>query len=86
MYGLWLGVYRCISQLDLELIYKINRAAHGVFLTNNHDGILQPATFTYTTDDAVLEGGLAAYSSILSPEALLFEAHITYILYETLLG
>ena len=48
--------------------------------------VIQPATFTYTTDDAVLEGGLAAYSSIISPESLLFEAHITYILYETLLG
>ena len=54
--------------------------------TKHHDSILQPATFSYTTDDAVLEGGLAAYSSIISPEALLFEAHITYILYETLLG
>ena len=51
-----------------------------------NNSVIQPATFTYTTDDSVLEGGLAAYSSIISPESLLFEAHITYILYETLLG
>jgi len=43
-------------------------------------------TFAYTSDDAVLEGGLTAHSSIIAPESLLFEAHITYILYETLLG
>ncbi|KAL7536547.1 hypothetical protein ACHAXR_007232 [Thalassiosira sp. AJA248-18] len=43
-------------------------------------------TFTYTSDDAVLEGGLTAHSSIIAPESLLFEAHITYILYETILG
>ncbi|KAL7448721.1 hypothetical protein ACHAWC_000866, partial [Mediolabrus comicus] len=51
-----------------------------------NNSVIQPATFTYTTDDSVLDGGLAAYSSIISPESLLFEAHITYILYETLLG
>ncbi len=63
-------------------------AAETTTTKNNQDrGIpLHRATFLYTTDDAVLEGGLAAYSSIISPEALLFEAHITYILYETLLG
>ena len=36
--------------------------------------------------DAVLEGGLTAHASLLDPESLLFEEHITYILYETLLG
>ena len=44
------------------------------------------STFTHTSDDAVLEGGLTAHASIIDPEALLFEAHITYILYETILG
>lgn len=43
-------------------------------------------TFTYTSDDAVLSGGLTAQSSIINPECLLFENHITYILYETLHG
>jgi serine/threonine-protein kinase OSR1/STK39 len=42
--------------------------------------------FAYTSDDAVLEGGLAARASIINPESLIFECHITYILYETLLG
>ena len=43
-------------------------------------------SFPYSSDDAVLEGGLTAYSSLIPPESLVFEAHITYILYETLLG
>ena len=43
-------------------------------------------SFTYTSDNSVLEGGLTAHSSIIAPESLLFEAHITYILYETILG
>jgi serine/threonine-protein kinase OSR1/STK39 len=42
--------------------------------------------FAYTSDDSVLEGGLAARASIINPEFLIFESHITYILYETLLG
>ena len=43
-------------------------------------------TFTYTTDDAVLEGGLSSHAAIIDPEVLVFETYITYILYETLLG
>jgi len=43
-------------------------------------------SFNYSSDDAVLEGGLTAHSAIIAPEALLFEAHITYAMYETLLG
>lgn len=75
----------CLQSARAKLL--TNAAANAAAAeTNNHDSILQPASFLYTTDDAVLEGGLAAYSSIISPEALLFEAHITYILYETLLG
>ena len=42
--------------------------------------------FAHTSDDAVLEGGLSAQSSIINPRSLIFEPHITYILYETLLG
>ena len=42
--------------------------------------------FAHTSDDAVLEGGLSAQSSIINPRSLVFESHITYILYETLLG
>ena len=42
--------------------------------------------FNKKSDDSVLEGGLSAYAALVSPEALLFETHITYILYETLLG
>lgn len=77
----------CLQSARAKLLTNAAaNAAAAESSNNNHDGILQPATFTYTTDDAVLEGGLAAYSSIISPEALLFEAHITYILYETLLG
>ncbi len=53
---------------------------------NNDPNLIIPQTFTYTSDDSVLEGGLTAYSSLLPPENLVFEAHITYILYETLLG
>ena len=44
------------------------------------------ASFAHTSDDAVLEGGLAARASIVNPHSLVFESHITYILYETLLG
>jgi len=40
----------------------------------------------YTPDDSILEGGLTAHSSIIAPESLLFEPHITYALHETLLG
>jgi len=51
------------------------------------DAILYDAkSFTYTSDDAVLEGELTARASIINPESLIFESHITYILYETLLG
>ncbi len=50
---------------------------------SNNDEI---SSFTYTSDDAVLEGGLSSHASIIDPELLVFEAHITYILYETLLG
>lgn len=53
---------------------------------NNDPNLIVPQSFTYTSDDSVLEGGLTAYSSLLPPEDLVFEAHITYILYETLLG
>ena len=42
--------------------------------------------FTCTSDDAVLEGGLTSHAAIIDPEALVFADHITYILYETLLG
>ena len=37
-------------------------------------------------DDGFLEGGLTSKSSIIKPECLLFESHITYILYETIHG
>jgi serine/threonine-protein kinase OSR1/STK39 len=42
--------------------------------------------FNNKSDDSVLEGGLTAYAYLVDPEKLLFESHITYILYETLLG
>jgi len=42
--------------------------------------------FMHKSDDSVLEGGLTAYAYLVEPEKLLFEKHITYILYETLLG
>ncbi len=78
----------CLQSARAKLLTNAAANAAAAETTNNPDGgiPLHPATFSYTTDDAVLEGGLAAYSSIISPEALLFEAHITYILYETLLG
>lgn len=44
------------------------------------------STFSYTSDDAVLEGGLTAHAAMIAPESLVFEACITYILYETILG
>ena len=50
------------------------------------DDAFGDATFAYTTDDAVLEGGLSARAALIAPESLLFEDHITYILYETILG
>ena len=53
---------------------------------NNIDNNEIASTFTYTSDDAVLEGGLTSHASIIDPELLVFETHITYILYETLLG
>eukprot|EP00573_Skeletonema_grethae_P003294 CAMPEP_0201691250 /NCGR_PEP_ID=MMETSP0578-20130828/4452_1 /ASSEMBLY_ACC=CAM_ASM_000663 /TAXON_ID=267565 /ORGANISM="Skeletonema grethea, Strain CCMP 1804" /LENGTH=566 /DNA_ID=CAMNT_0048176411 /DNA_START=65 /DNA_END=1765 /DNA_ORIENTATION=+ len=78
----------CLQSARAKLLTNAAANAAAAETTNIPDGgiPLHPATFSYTTDDAVLEGGLAAYSSIISPEALLFEAHITYILYETLLG
>lgn len=75
----------CLQSARAKLLTNAAATAAAAETINQED-VLQPATFSYTTDDAVLEGGLAAYSSIISPEALLFEAHITYILYETLLG
>ncbi|EJK43732.1 hypothetical protein THAOC_37799 [Thalassiosira oceanica] len=42
--------------------------------------------FMCTSDDGVLEGGLTSHAAIIDPEVLVFETHITYILYETLLG
>lgn len=77
----------CLQSARAKLLTNAAAAAAAAAVAeNNNNRILQPATFSYTTDDAVLEGGLAAYSSIISPESLLFEAHITFILYETLLG
>jgi len=78
----------CLQSARAKLLTNAAANAAAAEKTNGQDDgiLLQPASFSYTTDDAVLEGGLAAYSSIISPEALLFEAHITYILYETLLG
>eukprot|EP00956_Cyclotella_meneghiniana_P021904 scaffold40594_cov53-Cyclotella_meneghiniana.AAC.1 len=41
----------------------------------------------HKSDDSVLEGGLSAYAYLgVDPSQLVFETHITYILYETLLG
>jgi serine/threonine-protein kinase OSR1/STK39 len=64
-------------------------AMNGQHQHNNNDTIIPPppsSFFTYTSDDAVLEGGLSSHASIIDPELLVFETHITYILYETLLG
>ncbi|KAL3817284.1 hypothetical protein ACHAXA_003205 [Cyclostephanos tholiformis] len=61
---------------------KNTKACSGDVIYDDNDAAL----FTYTSDDTVLEGGLTARSSIINPESLVFESHITYILYETLLG
>lgn len=53
---------------------------------NAEDATCNNTDFTHTSDDAVLEGGLTAHAAIISPESLIFEAHITYILHETILG
>jgi serine/threonine protein kinase len=42
--------------------------------------------FAHALENAVLEGGLLARTCIVDPCWLVFELHITYILYETLLG
>ncbi|KAL7516351.1 hypothetical protein ACHAWX_001376, partial [Stephanocyclus meneghinianus] len=68
------------------------QSARAKILTNTAESYNQPdensfaRSFRYKTDDSVLEGGLSAYASLVSPETLLFETHITYICYETLLG
>eukprot|EP00804_Cyclotella_cryptica_P008538 CCRYP_007533-RA/>CCRYP_007533-RA protein AED:0.07 eAED:0.07 QI:178/1/1/1/0.75/0.6/5/1236/552 len=68
------------------------QSARAKILTNAVDSYNQSddtgfgRSFRYKSDDSVLEGGLTAYVSLVSPETLLFETHITYICYETLLG
>ena len=69
----------CLQRARAKLL--IDAAAGG-----DGDDAAFNSTFTYTSDDAVLEGGLTAHSAIMAPESLLFEDHITYILYETILG
>ncbi|KAL3757100.1 hypothetical protein ACHAWU_002939 [Discostella pseudostelligera] len=93
---------RCLQGARAKLLMEasLTAASAGAKHNNDHhnrndnnsssnDTIPPPpptTTFTYTSDDAVLEGGLTIHSSILSPSLLVFESHITYILYETLLG
>jgi serine/threonine-protein kinase OSR1/STK39 len=67
----------CLQSARAQLLTNASSAS------NNNE---QSRPYYYTSDDSVLEGGLTAYASLVSPESLLFEAHITYILYETLLG
>ena len=71
----------CLQSARAKLLTDAYAAA-----ANLDDEPFNTSTFTYTTDDAVLEGGLSAHAAVMEPESLLFEAHITYILYETLLG
>ena len=73
----------CLQSARAKLLTDAYAAAAAA---NLDDEPFNTSTFTYTTDDAVLEGGLSAHAAVIEPESLLFEAHITYILYETLLG
>ena len=74
----------CLQSARAKLLTDAYAAAAAA--ANLDDEPFNTSTFTYTTDDAVLEGGLSAHAAVIEPESLLFEAHITYILYETLLG
>lgn len=73
----------CLQSARAKILTDAAAAANDA---NNANNTIPSQSFTYSSDDSVLEGGLTAYSSLLSPESLLFEAHITYILYETILG
>ena len=73
----------CLQSARAKLL--TDAAAASAASQNDNEPTLN-STITYTSDDAVLEGGLSAHAAIMDPEALVFEAHITYILYETLLG
>ena len=75
----------CLQSARAKLLTDAYAAAAAA-AANLEDEPFNTSTFTYTTDDAVLEGGLSAHAAVIEPESLLFEAHITYILYETLLG
>lgn len=70
----------CLQSARTKLLTDAAMAAKAAGLNSTYD----PAM--HASDDSVLEGGLTAHSSIIAPESLLFEAQITYALYETLLG